>query len=401
MPTFIYKVKDDSGRNLHGIISAESARDIKKRVRDPNLFFVSAKQFNRERIFKKKIKLQVLIMFTHRLTSLIEAGVPILQAISILWRQTEDPTIQLVISHMKSQLEEGNKISTSMESFPGIFPTLYRALIRVGESSGVLVTVLRKLSEYLVYKAQVITRTKKALMYPLFVVGFSVLTLILMFVYVVPTFEKVMQKLDVELPFLTYMVFKISATMRSPVFIAGVFITLVAVGLLYMRMQKSPKLKKQFDALLLKIPYFGDILLSLSLSQFTRSLGILLGAGVPISESLDVSTTTTTNEKISDSLKMVKKDVEHGNSLYESFKKVKEFPVMLIEMVGVGETSGMIVPILEKVTSHFDEECDYQINKFLTILEPMLIIFVGGVVIFTLLSIYLPIVSIWQGLSTR
>jgi len=399
MQYFMYKVKDDAGRTLYGLIEGQTKDDIKKRLRRPNLFFISARPYHLQKLFKSRVKFQTLIMFTNRLSSLIEAGIPILSAMDILWRQSEDQTIQLVVSYMKRQLEEGNKISTTMEYFPRIFPVVYRALIRVGETSGAMTPILRKLTEFLEYKAKIILRTKKATFYPSIVVVFSVLVILGMFMFVVPTFQKLLLKLDVDLPVLTKVILEISTKMRT----WGFFITVVFGGMgLYMTLnylRRNPRVAAKIDGMVLKIPYFGHIFLTISLSQYIRSLSILLEAGVPLIESLTVANSTTGNQKIAQELDGIKNDAEQGVSLYEGFKKIKDIPVMLIEMIGIGESTGMMSQILEKVNRHFDEEIEYNIDRFLTMLEPLLIIFVGFIVIITLLSIYLPVISIWDSLS--
>lgn len=401
MAYFIYRVKDDYGRPLHGLMIAEDKKEVKSKLKQSDYFFISAQQVTRGSVFKRKVKFQTLIMFTHRLTSLIEAGIPILAATNILWRQTEDETIQLVVSHMRTQLEEGSQISEAMMDFSNIFPIAYRALIQVGEKSGAMITVLHKLTEYLDYKANVIARTKKATFYPSIVIVFSVITVICMFAFVVPAFQKVLTKLKVALPPLTKFVMTLSEIIRSPYFILGFFALLFA-GIIFWRViRRYDRVAYYFDQMVLKIPYFGNIMNTLALGQFVRSLSILLSAGVPIIESLEVATTTVTNRKIAGDIREVKTRIEHGSSLNDAFRKCKDFPVMLIEMVGIGETSGMLVQILEKVTKHFDDEVDYHLNRFLTLLEPMLIVIVGLIVLCTLLAIYLPVMGIWQGLMNR
>lgn len=398
MGTYIYTVKDDMGHDLYGLLDGDSVKDVRKKVRASNTFFVSAKPFNRKTLQNKKIKFQTLIMFTYRLATLVEAGVPVLSAMGILWRQTEDQTVQLAISHMQKQLEEGNQISEAMRSFPNMFPLMYTSLIKVGEKGGALVQVLNKLSEYLEYKAAIIAKAKKATLYPMIVLLFSFVVVISMFIFIVPIFQKLLLRLDVELPAITKFVLVISQIMRSGFFWVGIVISFLVVGFIYKKMREVPWIAGRIDSFILSIPYFGDIIMAISLSQLVRSLTILLGAGVPVMESLSVANTTSSNRRVVEDINRVKDSIEQGGSLYESFRSVRIFPLMLIEMIGIGESTGRMVQILEKITKHFDNEVDYQINKFLTILEPMMIIMVGGVVIVTLLSIYLPVISIWQGI---
>jgi type IV pilus assembly protein PilC len=401
MALFLYRVKDDYGRTLHGLIEADTASDVKQNRRNEEYYFLSVAPFSKKILPTMKVDLRTLSMFTHRLMSLVEAGIPILGAMQILWRQTEGKTIQIAVSHIKAQLEDGHQISAAMDDFPKIFPLVYRSLIRVGEMSGSLVPILKKLTEYLDYQLKVIERTNRATMYPTMVIIFSFLVVIGMFAFVVPTFQKVLLKLNVELPALTKAVLWFSSLIRSPWFIISALVFGILAVVLFKIFKKDPRVAYQIDKAFLKMPYFGSILYLFSLSQVTRCLSILLGAGVPIIDSLDVASTTAGNTKIVADLEEIKVQVEQGGSLYDSFQKNKDFPVMLVEMVGIGETSGSLIHILEKVTKHFDEEVDYELNRFLTLLEPMLIIIVGVLVVVTLLAIYLPVISIWQGLMNR
>ena len=338
-------------------------------------------------------------MFTHRLTSLIESGIPILTAMNILWRQTEDKTLQLVVSHMRKNLEEGNKISDALGDFPNVFSVLYRSLIDVAERTGTLVGMLRKLTAHLEYQKQFITRVKKATIYPLIVFTFALLVLIGMFIFIVPTFEKVLMNLDVDLPVMTQLVLNISAVMKSPAVIFSVILGGIMLAVLYKQLKKHPRFAYRFDAFKLKIPVIGNILYTISISRFVHSLSMLIGAGFPIVQSFPVAKTTAYNEKIIRGIEGIQDKIEQGVSLYDSFSASKLFPVMVVELVGVGEVSGSIVKVFERLGTHMDEEVDYKINKYLTSMEPALIIFVGGIVLMTLLAIYTPVFSIWQTLG--
>lgn len=398
MRNYVYKLKDESGKTLYGFSEAHNKKDLKKRLRHSSFFFISAELYDRKKIFGSKVDLEALLVFTRRLSSLIEAGIPILTAMHILWRQTEDKTIQLVISHIRNRLEEGRKISIALDDFPKMFPPMYRAMISVAEKAGGLVVILKRLTKYLEYQKLFITRTKKATLYPAIVAIFAFLVLIGMFVVVVPRFQVVLEQLHVELPFITRAVLGMSEMMRSPIFMIGAFLFLVIIISVYKVFKHDPKFAQTVDYYKLKIPFVGNILYSLALGRFVRSLSILAGAGLPIVESFEVAKTTTSNQYIVGGINQAQKKIERGQSLYESFKEAKLFPVMFVEMVGVGESSGAIVQSLENLADHFDEEVEYKQNKFFTLLEPILILSVGIIVIITLLAIYMPIFSLWQGL---
>ena len=398
MRTYIYKLKDDTGKTLHGFTDAYDRKDLKKRLRHSNYFFVAAEPAQREKIFNQKVDLESLLVFTRRLSSLIDAGIPILGAMHILWRQTEDKQMQLVISHLRNRLEEGKTLSAALEDFPRIFPGIYRAMIEVAEKAGGLTTILRRLTEHLEYQRVFVARVRRATWYPIFVICFALAVFVGMFTFFVPTYQKVLVRLKVELPFFTQMVLSISEFLRSPWTILGIIILVIGGTIGYRSLSRSARFRYGMDRQKLKLPVFGDILRALTLGRFVRSLSILVASGLPIIDSFRVAKTTASNEFVADQIDAVQKKVERGNSLYDSFREVPLFPVMFVEMVGVGESSGTISQAFAHLADHFDEEVDYKQSRFFTYLEPALILIVGAIVLVTLLAIYMPIFSVWQGL---
>ncbi|MCK5216088.1 MAG: type II secretion system F family protein [Candidatus Omnitrophica bacterium] len=407
MKSFIYKIKDDSGKTLWGVLEAADKKDLKRQLRHADFYFIAAYPCDKNKVFQKKVKLDDLLMFTHRLSSLIGAGLPILNAMHILWRQTENRTLQLVISHVRLKLEEGKKISECFDAFPNIFPSIYRALIRVAEKTGTLVSTLEKLYAYLVYQKNIITRTRKATIYPLFVIGFAFVVLIGLFAWVVPVFQKILLRLNVELPIITRIILNISSVLKIPfksflsfsLFSLSAIIVGCIVYIIVHALKKNETFLNAFDFYKLKLPILGGILYMISISRFVRSLSILLGSGLPVVESFEVAKVTAVNRRIGNNIEEVKKSVEQGYSLYESFRDIKIFPVLLVEMVGVGETTGSITATFDNLANHFDEEVEFKISSLLTLMEPLLVIFVGIIVIVILLAIYMPIFSMWRSLA--
>lgn len=401
MTNYLYRLKDQTGKTLHGFAEAEDKKELKQKLRHSNFYFVSAEPFDREKIFNQKADLDSLLIFTRRLASMIESGIPILSAMHVLWRQTEEKKMQLVISHIRSRLEEGKNISVALDDFPRIFPTMYRAMIGVAEKAGGLVMILQRLVKYLEYQKLFITRTKKATLYPMIVIIFAFLVIICMFAFVVPTFSKVLFQLKIELPFLTRVVIGISQLIRSWIFILLVTVGGIALTVLYKTLKKNPQFAYNVDYYKLKIPYIGNMMHSIALGRFVRSLSILVKSGLPIVDGFEVAKTTASNQYIAEGINESQSKIQRGISLYDSFNENKMYPVMLVEMVGVGETSGTIAQSLESLADHFDEEVEYKQNKLFTLLEPFLILFVGIIVVFTLLAIYMPIFSLWGGLLAR
>ncbi len=397
---FIFCLKDKSGKTYYGILPARDKRDVRRRLAHMGLFFVDAQACDIEKVYQSRMNLDVLLMVTHRLSSLIESGVPILNAMSILWRQTQDKTSQIVINHMYRDLEDGRKLSEAMDRFPNIFSTTYRALICVAEGSGGLVAILRKITDFLQYQRKIIMQTKRATLYPLIVLVSAVLVLIGMFTFVVPVFQNVLMKMNAELPLLTKVVLGISAVIRSPYFFVPLLVLVILFILLYQKFRGNKKFIYHVDRCKLRIPLLGNILRMLAVSQFIHSMSMLISAGRTITESFNISKESANNQEIAQSAQKVQKQVEQGSSLYDAFKAEETFPILLVEMVGIGESSGKLAIVFEQLSAHFDEEVEFDLNRLFTVLEPLLIVMVGAIVIVTLLAIYLPIFSIWRSLAT-
>lgn len=401
MNTFIYKAKDETGKTFTGVLEVGSKKELRKKLRDSGYFVVAVKSQQSARglsLFSGRVSLDILIMFTHQLCSLIEAGLPILMALDILWRQISHPKMQVVISQIKNRLNAGSSISVAVDEFPEVFPPMYRNLLTVAETGGGLVTVLKKILEYLHNQKEFKTKINRATTYPLVVIVFSIVVVILMLILVVPTFQKVFTKLDIALPLPTRLIINGSETLRKPLF----WILFIGIGagvfFLYKKVAAQPRGRLFIDRFKAKIPIFGRIFYYASVGRFVRSLGLLLGGGLPATKSIEISKTTSINKQVENALEYVEKRIVEGAGLHEALRETNVFPSLLVEMVSVGEQSGTLTEMLEKSAVYFEEELEERVNKFLTTLEPLLIIFVGGIVLFVLLSIYLPIFSMWQGL---
>lgn len=399
MPNYLYKLKDDTGKNLYGFWEARDVKELKSRLRNFDFYFVSARVYDIKHLVRKKVSFDALLMFSHRLTSLVESGIPILTALNILWRQSEEKTMQLVLSRMYRHVEDGEKISTALNEFPNIFPFMYRSLVHVAEKTGSLIFILKKIVEYLEYQRQFMVRVKKAMMYPMIVMGLTILVLIGMFTFVVPTFQKVLLGLKADLPVITRVVLGISMVMKNKYFIVFMLTLIVTTIVAYRQLRKIPHFAYLADKQLVLLPYFGNLFFTMALSRFIHSLRVLIASGLPIVESLEVAKSTINNRYLARYIDQVQEGVRQGRSLYDTFRQTRAFPVLFVEMLGVGESVGTVTKILENLTRHFDEEVDYKLNKFLTIIDPLLIIIVGTIILFTMLAIYMPIFSIWNKLA--
>lgn len=402
MTRFIYKVKDDKGRVYCAMLEAEDKKTLRKTLFDRGWYVVDIHPYREKRLFlflRKKIGLDTLIMFTHQLTSMLEAGVPILHALDIIWRQIEEPSFQIVVSQVRNSLAQGKSLQESFDEFPDVFPVLYRALLGVAEVGANLVKILRKLLEYLVNQREFILKLKRAITYPIFVVGFAISVVIIMLLWVIPTFQMFFRRVNVELPLFTQVIVNISSLMRTFSFWIIMAVVLTVVFILYKKFSATPQGRDKIDRLKLRLPILGKIIYVAAIGRTVRSLGLLVIGGLPIVKSIEVAKETALNTVVANALEQVRKRVIEGNSLSASLKESAIFPPFLVEMVSVGEESGTLVEMLERLAIYFEEDLDFRLGRFLILLEPLLIILVGGVVICILLSIYLPIVRLWGGIT--
>lgn len=402
MSNFIYKVKNEKGETFSGILEAVDKKSARRKLIESGYYVTVISPIKQKRKFDfgiKRVNLDTLILFTHLLSSMLEAGLPILTCLDTLWKQIDNIEMQLVISRLKDKLNSGQTLSEAMNEFPDVFSVLYRNVLSVGETGAGIVPVLKKLLEYLNIQRAFISRIKKAITYPSIVVVLSILVIIGMFVGVIPVFQKVLYRIKVDLPFLTLLVLNFSKIMRTPYFWIITMGVLIILYFLYKTLKNTSRGCLLIDKVKLRIPIMGKIFYIDSIGRFTFSLGLLLKAGINITKSIEIAAETISNKYIRDSLEWVKKRLTEGNSLSDSLEEIKIFPPLLIVMTAIGEKSGSLVEMLERVAVYFEEELDYRLNKFLTFLEPLLIIFIGGIVLFILLSIYLPIFTLWKALG--
>ncbi len=398
MDMYLYRVKNDSGQTLVGVTHAQDIKDIKPQFRSAELFFISATRYDPGQFARIKLGLDELLMFNRRLSYLIEAGVPILQSMTILWRQSENKDLQVICSYIRKKIEDGSNLQEAFSAFPKVFPPMYVALIGVAEVGAGMVKALRKIGEYLEAQKRFIERLKRATMYPSFVLGFAFLVVLGMFTFVIPTFQKVILRMHGELPVLTQVLFGMSTQLRSLWF--WIFAGVIGIGgfLTWKWAAHIPETRYMIDSWKLQAPLFKQVLYPMCIGRFTRSLSLLLDSGVPLLAAIEVSKTTAGNARIEVAIEEIEKQIVDGGTLHDAFKSTKIFPVILHEMVAIGESSGKLQQLLDSLSSHLEEETDYALNKFLTYLEPLLVITIGGIVLVVMLGIYMPIFSLQNAL---
>ena len=398
MPRFQWKGKNRYGDVVEGVRVARSVDELRLTLEREQITVmdVSRKGVELQIPFlqRGRVKLKELAIFSRQLSVLIDAELPLIQSLNIMAEQQKNKYFKKVIHEVRNDVEAGSTLNQALKKFPRVFDDLYCNLVASGEQSGSLDIMLRRISEYLESIVKLRSQVRQAMIYPSAIVTFAVLVVIFMMWKVIPVFASIFQELGAELPFLTATILALSHFVQR--FIIFIFLGLIGLVFLYRYVRRTPGGRRVFDRLYLRAPLFGTLLEKVGLSRVTRTLSTLLSGGVPMLEALRITSTTANNVIIEDHIMAARKQVSEGQSLTDALRDQKRFPFMMIQMVGVGEATGTLDEMLGKLADFYDEEVETTVASLLSILEPILLIFVGGLVGGIVISMYLPIFSLLQ-----
>jgi len=397
MGIYKYEGVDTNGKKVIGQIDATSEKDVRKALRaqtirvkkivPPTILEFDLGAWMVEKGFAKSISNKELCTFTKQLSIMISAGVPILQALEILYRSEKNPTLKLSIKKIASDVGEGKTIAEAMASQKG-FDKLYCNLVRAGEAGGILDTILKKLAVHMDKQEKTKAQIKSAMMYPSVVVSVGVVVIWAMMVFVVPQFTGMLKESGQEVPWITQFVIDTSNFMGTytPIMVPGAIIGVV----MFLSYIKTPTGKIMWDNFSMRIPIFGGIIIKGNLSSFSNTLATLLGAGVSLIDALDICIETVDSSVIAQDLKEVKKKVTEGKTLTEPLSKIPYFPELVTQMIRVGEQTGQIDEMLARVAEVFEEEVDNLVTGMTKMIEPIIIVVLGGIIATILVAMYLP-----------
>ncbi|MEG1502178.1 MAG: type II secretion system F family protein [Synergistaceae bacterium] len=341
--------------------------------------------------FRKKIKIKDKVVFFRQLSTMISAGISISVALNILELQTLNKRLKLIIKDISKSVISGNTLAISMETYPELFDMLIIGLVRSGEESGTLDISLEKLADFLDAQASLRKKIISALTYPGFVIFITFAVFGIMVTVVMPQFEKAFANLNVPMPLLTKNIFEFGKFIRTYWFVFPSLIIMLLFLVSYLK--KYAAFRLFFDSFLLKLPVFGSIIYKASLSRSCRTMSTLLRSGVPILNALEMSGNVASNEKIKQAFISVKKSVSVGTSINFAMREHNVFEPMLFHMVAVGEETGKTDEMLEKISNWYDSELSETVKRLASILEPIMVVFVGIIVCIVVLLIFLPIIS--------
>ncbi len=409
MPTFTATYKTTSGQQREIKLEAENpaaARRVLRRrgvtyttlSRSRNLTPVEEKPKDPadwKRWLEKPVTISDKAIFANKLATMVNAGVPILRGLDMIQRQQKPPTFRRALRSMIQDVNQGESLANSMRNWPRVFDNLTVAMVEAGEAGGVLDETLRRLALLLEQNSKLQNQVKGALGYPVTVFVVAILVFLGMTIFLIPSFASTFKSLNAELPAFTIFMVNLSDFLRSP----GALVLAAALILAFVllaRYYQTPLGRRQIDQLLLKLPLFGDLIQKTVTAQFCRTLASLSKAGVPILMALDLLYETTTNRVMSDAIKASRQDVSEGVPLSTALGSKNLFPELAISMLGVGEETGNMDSMLSKVADFYEDEISTTIKLLTSLIEPAMIILVGGIVAAILLAMYLPMFSVFE-----
>jgi type IV pilus assembly protein PilC len=403
MPVFTYKGTNRSGATVAGEMNANSKTELQTLLRrqqiTPTRMSEKGKEFNLP-TFGAGVDAKELAIFTRQFSVMIDAGLPLVQCLEILAGQQENKAFQKILNGTRGAVEGGSTLSAAMKQYPKVFDPLYTNMVEAGETGGILDTILQRLSAYIEKNVKLQRAVKSALVYPIGVLTIAAGVITLLLWKVVPIFATLFAGLGVDLPLPTRIVIMASHFVGS-IFGFLIFVGVIAgvVGIKIWYGTRGGRMA--IDTILLKIPVLGILLRKIAVARFTRTLGTLISSGVPILEGLDITARTSGNAVIERALTKVRKSLEEGKSLTEPLKDSEVFPGMVTQMIAVGEQTGAMDAMLQKIADFYEEEVDSAVKDLLTALEPIMIVFLGLVVGGVVISMYLPLFSLIGQLSGK
>jgi type IV pilus assembly protein PilC len=395
MPVFTFSGKNESGQKISGERTAVNKQALTSQLRreriTPGPIREKGKEFAMPSLGMNKVKTKDIAIFFRQFSVMIDAGLPLVQCLEILAANQENPAFQKTLTGVRTTVEGGATLANAMKGYPKIFDDLTTNMIEAGETGGILDIILQRLAIYIEKAVKLRAAVKSALIYPVSVVSLAFLIVGALLKWVVPIFSNLFIGLGVALPLPTRIVMGLSAFVGQFWWFFIVGVVGLVVGLKQIR--KNPKGRYYFDYALLKLPILGTLLRKIAVARFTRTLGTLITSGVPILEGLSITARTSGNAVLEEALMKVRKAIEEGRTIVDPLRESGVFPNMVTQMIGVGEATGAMDAMLQKIADFYEDEVDAATKDLLTLMEPLLIGFLGVAVGGIVISLYMPLFS--------
>ncbi len=395
MPVFTFTGINASGEKVSGERVAPNKdvlqAELRKQRITPGTIKEKGKEFTIPTFGSGSVSVKEIAIFLRQFSVMIDAGLPLVQCLEILAANQENPTFQKCLTGVRTTVEGGATLANAMRAWPKVFDDLKTNMIEAGETGGILDVILQRLAQYVEKEVKLKAAVKSALVYPVSVISIAVLVVAGLMIFVVPIFANLFAGLGVDLPLPTRIVMNISKFMGKFWWVFIVFA--VASWLALRQIRKAPRGRYLTDKFMLNLPVLGDVLRKIAVARFTRTLGTLITSGVPILEGLSITARTSGNAVLEEALLKVRKAIEEGRTIVDPLKESGVFPNMVTQMIGVGEATGAMDAMLQKIADFYEDEVDTATKNLLTLLEPLLIAFLGVAVGGIVISLYLPLFS--------
>jgi type IV pilus assembly protein PilC len=394
MPIYQWVAITKRGRRLKGELDAANEKialgQLKKRNLTIKKFRLKPKDILGGLSFlQPKVTKKDLVVFTRQFSTMIDAGLPLVQGLQILGEQAENPTFKTILKEVNRDVEGGSTLAEGLKKHPEVFDTLFVNLVAAGEVGGILDTILRRLAGFIEKAEKLKSQIKGAMTYPIVVVAIAIIVITVILVFVIPVFEDMFKGFGKALPAPTQIVVDMSRFMKGNFY--WVFGAVFAAFYAFKKYRKTVGGRKTTDTLFLKLPVFGDLLKKTAVARFTRTLGTMLASGVPILDALEIVARTSGNTVIEEIILEVRGSIAEGQTIAEPLSENDVFPGMVIQMISVGEATGALDTMLEKIADFYDDEVDAAVSALTSMLEPLLMLFLGGSIGGLVIAMYLPI----------
>lgn len=405
MPTFAYSAVDGSGKTVKGQIDAENEQLVLAKLHEQHYHVTSVTERRSSRAAvastrgtsSKKVKLAAMVVFSRQFATMIDAGVAIVRCLDILEGQTKDPALRPVIGQCKKDVKGGLSLTDAFAKHPNVFSRLYVNMVKAAETGGILDKILDRLATFLENEQEVRGKIKSAMIYPILVLSFAVIMVVGLMLFVMPKFKDIFIQMNVEMPPTTQILFDISGLMQQYWYIMAALSIGGYFGFKYW--SKTEAGGWQVDMIKLKAPVVGELVQKMAVSRFARTFATLIASGVPMMRSLEIVSETAGNKVIAKVIEGARSAVREGQKITTPLEQSKMFPGMVTHMIDIGEETGRLSEMLAKVADFYDSEVDMAVKTLTSLIEPLLIVMMGGLVGFIAVSIMGPIFKLVSSIS--
>ncbi|MBI5042510.1 MAG: type II secretion system F family protein [Nitrospirae bacterium] len=394
MANFKWTGKTRQGTMQKGVVVAKNKEEVIALLRKQNILVTSVQQAATDIKISipgigGRVKDKDLAVFTRQFATMIDAGLPLVQCLEILSTQTENKSLATALKDIRQDVESGATFTDALKKHPKVFNDLYVNMVAAGEAGGILDTILNRLAAYIEKAMKLKAKVKSALVYPAVIISVAVIVVAILMIWVIPIFAQMFTGMGGTLPLPTRIVVGMSYSIKANIIYMIIAIIFIIVGIRYF--YKSEKGKRIIDALLLKAPVIGILIRKVAVAKFTRTMSTLLSSGVPILDGLEIVSRTAGNKVVEEALMNTRQSISEGKTIADPLGKTTVFPPMVVQMISVGEATGALDAMLSKIADFYDEEVDNAVATLTSMLEPMLMVFLGVVIGFIVIAMYLPI----------